>query len=289
MALISTRHIKEAVYDMCKNSNYNLPADVSEAMLAASRQEKSSLGKQVLAQLVENSHLAREQNIALCQDTGMIVVFLEIGQEVSLTGQAIEEAINEGVRSAYQDSFFRNSIVHDPLIRDNTNDNTPAVVHYKIVPGDTVKIVVSPKGFGSENMSALRMLKPSQGLDGVKAFVLETISTAGGNPCPPMIIGVGIGGTMEKVALLAKEALMRPINQDHILPHVASLEHELLAEINKLGIGPQGFGGSVSALGVNIEVYPTHIAGLPVAVNVSCHVTRHQQRILAPKNGGDLL
>jgi len=242
--------------------------------------EESGVGAHVIEKIIENAHIARSEEIAVCQDTGMTVVFVEIGQDVHISGENIFEAINEGVRRGYEKGFLRKSVVGDPIERVNTGDNTPAVVHYDIVKGDKLKITVAPKGFGSENMSTLKMLKPADGIEGVRKFVIEAVSNAGPNPCPPIVLGVGIGGTMEKAAILAKKALIRPINIRSSIEYVKNLEIELLDKINNLGIGPLGLGGRTTALAVNIEVFPTHIAGLPVAVNMSCHATRHAEAVL---------
>lgn len=280
MRTVSTQSIKEAVVGLCEKANCELTPDMEKALLKAREQEKSELGKNVLDRLVENADIAKNERMALCQDTGMVVVFLEIGQSVNLTGPYVEDAVNEGVRQAYKAYYFRQSVVADPFKRVNTGDNTPAVIHTRIVPGDKVKIVLAPKGFGSENMSKLTMLKPSAGLTGVQQFVIDSIFQAGGNPCPPIVVGVGVGGTMEKAALLAKEAVLRPVTFKHPKDHIRNIEAELLKEINKLGIGPQGFGGTTTAVAVHLEVFPTHIAGLPVAVNINCHVARHREIIL---------
>lgn len=272
-----TRNIKE----MCIEVNHQLSPDMERLIDRAAEKEESPLGKQILDQLKENLAIAREDRIPICQDTGMAVVFLEVGQEVHFEGGSLEEAINEGVREGYQEGYLRKSVVKDPLIRENTKDNTPAVVHYTIVPGDEVKITLAPKGFGSENMSRIFMKKPADGIEGVKDAVLTAVREAGPNACPPMVIGVGIGGTFEKCALMAKQALARPADKESEIPYVRDLEKELLEEINRLGIGPAGLGGSTTALAVNINTYPTHIAGLPVAVNICCHVNRHITRTLS--------
>jgi len=279
MRKINVAEIIETVRDMCIQANCCLNHDVSGAIITGITIEKSDTGKEILNQLLENAKIAQNEMIPICQDTGMVICFIEIGQEVYVEGN-LEEAINEGVRRGYEEGFLRKSVVSDPLLRCNTGDNTPAVIHYEIVSGDRLKISIAPKGFGSENMSALKMLKPSDGVDGVIGFVLETVSKAGPNPCPPIVVGVGIGGSMEKAALLAKKSLLRPLNETSNLPHIAELEKTLLIKINEIGIGPGGLGGNVTSLGVNVEVYPTHIAGLPVAVNLSCHVTRHMEVIL---------
>ncbi len=271
-----TKHIKE----MCIEANHFLSADMDEAMKQALSLEKSPLGCQILSQLQENLQIAGEDMIPICQDTGMAVIFMEIGQEVHFTGGLLEDAINEGVRQGYVEGYLRKSVVRDPLIRENTKDNTPAVIHYEMVAGDKVTITVAPKGFGSENMSRVFMLKPADGMEGVKKAILTAVADAGPNACPPMVVGVGIGGTFEKCALLAKKALTRPVNSHSEIPYVKEMEEELLQKINSLGIGPGGLGGTTTALAVNINTYPTHIAGLPVAVNICCHVNRHSVRVL---------
>jgi len=271
-----TRNIKE----MCIEANYFLSEDMKCAMRNAAEIEEAPLGRQILGQLQENMRIAGEDMIPICQDTGMAVVFMEIGQEVHFEGGSLENAIHEGVRQGYTDGFLRKSVVKDPIHRDNTKDNTPAVIHYEITPGDQVRITVAPKGFGSENMSRVFMLKPADGIEGVKAAVLTAVKDAGPNACPPMVVGVGIGGTFEKCALMAKKALTRPVNVRSDVPYVREMEQELLQKINATGIGPGGLGGTTTALAVNINTYPTHIAGLPVAVNICCHVNRHAVRIL---------
>lgn len=277
---VQTNDIVENIKEMCIEANYFLSDDMCETMRLAKEQEKSPLGKQILGQLQENLSIAAEDMIPICQDTGMAVVFLEIGQDVHLEGGALEDAVNEGVRRGYAEGFLRKSVVNDPLIRENTKDNTPAVIHTRIVPGDKVKITVAPKGFGSENMSRVFMLKPAEGIEGVKNAVLTAVKDAGPNACPPMVIGVGIGGTFEKCALMAKEALTRETGKHSEIPYVQEMEEELLARINRLGIGPGGLGGTTTALAVHINTYPTHIAGLPVAVNICCHVNRHVIRVI---------
>ena len=273
---VVTQNIKE----MCIEANHFLTEDMKCALDKAATAEKSPLGKQVLEQLEENLQIAGEDMIPICQDTGMAVVFMEIGQEVHFEGGSLENAINEGVRRGYAEGYLRKSVVKDPLIRENTKDNTPAIIHYSIVPGEQVKITVAPKGFGSENMSRVFMLKPADGIEGVKNAVLTAVKDAGPNACPPMVIGVGIGGTFEKCALMAKKALTRPVDEHSPIPYVAEMEQELLQKINASGIGPGGLGGSTTALAVNINTYPTHIAGLPVAVNICCHVNRHAVRVI---------
>ncbi|SHE49611.1 fumarate hydratase subunit alpha [Desulfofundulus australicus DSM 11792] len=280
MRLIDAATITATVAELCQKANYELGEDVLRAFNEALEQEISLTGKDVLQQLLENARIAREEQVPMCQDTGFAVVFLEIGQEVMITGGDLYEAVNEGVRRGYRDGYLRKSIVDHPLRRKNTGDNTPAVIHTRIVPGDKLRIVVAPKGGGSENMSGLRMLKPAEGVEGVKNFVIEQVRAAGPNPCPPVVVGVGIGGTFEKAALLAKEALLRPLGQPHPDAEIAALEKELLEAINNLGIGPQGLGGRITALAVHVEVYPCHIASLPVAVNINCHASRHKEAVL---------
>lgn len=271
-----TRNIKE----MCIEANHFLTEDMDEAMKLAVQDEKAPLGKQILCQLQDNLRIAGEDMIPICQDTGMAVIFMEIGQDVHFTGGSLEEAVNEGVRQGYTEGYLRKSVVGDPLFRENTKDNTPAVIHYEIADGDSLKITVAPKGFGSENMSRVFMLKPADGIEGVKNAILTAVKDAGPNACPPMVVGVGIGGTFEKCALLAKKALTRSVNIRSDIPYVKELEEEMLDRINKTGIGPGGLGGTTTALAVNINTYPTHIAGLPVAINICCHVNRHAVRVL---------
>lgn len=271
-----TRNIKE----MCIEANHFLAPDMNEAVRCAASLEKSPLGKQILGQLEENLNIAAEEMIPICQDTGMAIIFMKIGQDVHFEGGSLEVAINEGVRQGYTEGFLRKSVVGDPLIRENTKDNTPAVIHYEIVEGDQVEITVAPKGFGSENMSRVFMLKPADGIEGVKQAILTAVKDAGPNACPPMVVGVGIGGSFEKCALLAKKALTRNIKERSDIPYVKEMEEELLETINKSGIGPGGLGGSTTALAVNINTYPTHIAGLPVAINICCHVNRHAVRTI---------
>lgn len=275
MRTIQVQQITEQIKEMCIQVNHYLSEDMKEALRSAQASEKSPLGCQILSQLQENLKIAGEDMIPICQDTGMAVVFLKVGQDVHLEGGSIEDAVNEGVRQGYTEGYLRKSVVKDPLIRENTRDNTPAVIHYEIVPGDKVTITVAPKGFGSENMSRVFMLKPADGIEGVKNAVLTAVKDAGPNACPPMVVGVGIGGTFEKCALMAKQALMRPVGFHSDIPYVKEMEEELLSRINKLGIGPGGLGGTTTALAVNVNTYPTHIAGLPVAVNICCHVNRH--------------
>ena len=277
MKQIAAAEIVEAVEKLCIEANYNLGEDIAGSLRTALTQEASPLGCEVLERLLENAEIARNERVPMCQDTGMAVVFVELGQDLHITGGSLTEAINEGVRRGYEMGFLRKSVVKDPFERVNTGDNTPAVIHYDIVPGDRLHLTVAPKGFGSENMGALKMCKPAEGLAGVMQFVVDTVDKAGGNPCPPIIVGVGAGGTMEKATFLAKKALLRPVGVHNSDPRLAEVEEELLRRINKLGIGPQGFGGTTTALAVNLEVYPTHIAGLPVAVNINCHSTRHQE------------
>ena len=272
---IDVREISKNIKEMCIEANHYLSKDMDTAMKQAEQDEKSPLGKQILGQLQENLKIAADDMIPICQDTGMAVIFLEIGQDVHLEGGLLEEAVNEGVRQGYTEGFLRKSVVKDPLIRENTKDNTPAVLHTKIVAGDKVKIKVAPKGFGSENMSRVFMLKPAEGIEGVKHAILTAVRDAGPNACPPMVVGVGIGGTFEKCALMAKEALTREAGSHSEIPWVKDLEEEMLDTVNKLGIGPGGLGGTTTALAVNVNTYPTHIAGLPVAVNICCHVNRH--------------
>ncbi len=280
MRTIHTEEIISNIREMCIEANHMLTPDMQKALECAVTDEKSSIGQKVLGQLQDNLQIAQEDTIPICQDTGMAVVFLEIGQDVHFEGGSLTDAIDEGVRQGYVDGYLRKSVVKDPLIRENTKDNTPAVIHYDLVPGDKVKITVAPKGFGSENMSRIFMLKPADGIEGVKNAILTAVKDAGPNACPPMVVGVGIGGTFEKCALLAKKALTRPVDERSSIPYVKELEEEMLATINRLGIGPGGLGGSTTALAVNIDTYPTHIAGLPVAVNICCHVNRHCVREL---------
>ena len=275
MRTIQVQQITEQIKEMCIQVNHYLSEDMKEALRNAQASEKSPLGCQILSQLQENLKIAGEDMIPICQDTGMAVVFLKVGQDVHLEGGSIEDAVNEGVRQGYTEGYLRKSVVKDPLIRENTRDNTPAVIHYEIVPGDKVTITVAPKGFGSENMSRVFMLKPADGIEGVKNAVLTAVKDAGPNACPPMVVGVGIGGTFEKCALMAKQALMRPVGSHSDISYVKEMEEELLSRINGLGIGPGGLGGTTTALAVNVNTYPTHIAGLPVAVNICCHVNRH--------------
>lgn len=278
MRTIKTSEITKNIKEMCIEANHYLSRDMDEAMKHAVKTEESELGKKILNQLQDNLKIADEEMIPICQDTGMAVVFLEIGQDVHFEGDLLEDAVNEGVRQGYTEGFLRKSVVKDPLIRENTKDNTPAVIHYSIVAGNQVKITFAPKGFGSENMSRVFMLKPADGIEGVKNAILTAVKDAGPNACPPMVVGVGVGGTFEKCAILAKQALTRPVNEHSTIPYVKDLECEMLEKINQLGIGPGGLGGTTTALAVNINTYPTHIAGLPVAVNICCHVNRHVVR-----------
>ena len=280
MRTVQVQEITEQIREMCILVNHELSQDMQEKLAVAKSCEESVLGKQILEQLEDNLKIAKEDRIPICQDTGMAVIFLEIGQDVHLEGGNVEEAINEGVRQGYAQGYLRKSVVKDPLIRENTKDNTPAVIHYSIVPGEQIKITLAPKGFGSENMSRVFMLKPADGIEGVKKAILQAVDDAGPNACPPMVVGVGIGGTFEKCALMAKQALTRPANESSPIPYIRDLEKEMLEKINSLGIGPGGLGGTVTAFAVNINTYPTHIAGLPVAVNICCHVNRHIVRTI---------
>lgn len=280
MRTIETEQMIRNIKEMCIEANHFLSADMERAMKCAAQTEEAPLGRQILGQLQDNLEIAGKDMIPICQDTGMTVVFLEIGQEVHFVGGNLTDAVNEGVRQGYESGYLRKSVVGDPLIRENTKDNTPAVIHSEIVPGDQVKITVAPKGFGSENMSRVFMLKPADGVEGVKDAIMTAVRDAGPNACPPMVVGVGIGGTFEKCALMAKHALTRSLEERSGIPYVRELEEEMLSQINKTGIGPGGLGGTTTALAVNIETYPTHIAGLPVAVNICCHVNRHAVRVL---------
>lgn len=280
MRAVSTEDITANIKEMCIEANHYLSDDMACVFERAVEEEQSPLGRQVLEQLKENLAIAGEDMIPICQDTGMAVVFIKVGQEVHIEGGSLSEAIHEGVRQGYREGYLRKSVVRDPIERINTNDNTPAVIHYEIVEGDQVDITVAPKGFGSENMSRVFMLKPADGLEGVKEAILTAVKDAGPNACPPMVVGVGIGGTFEKCAVMAKHALTRNLEEKPSVPYVRELEEEMLEKINRLGIGPGGLGGTVTALAVNIETYPTHIAGLPVAVNICCHVNRHIHRVL---------
>ena len=280
MRTIAVDLVTDSIREMCIEANHFLSRDMRQALDNAAQADRSPLGRQILAQLQENLQIAGEDMIPICQDTGMTVVFIEVGQEVHFEGGSLEEAIHEGVRRGYRDGYLRKSVVKDPLIRENTRDNTPAIIHYEIKPGDRVRITVAPKGFGSENMSRVFMLKPADGIEGVKNAILTAVKDAGPNACPPMVVGVGIGGTFEKCAIMAKQALTREVGEHSSVPYVKEMEEELLATINGLGIGPGGLGGTTTALAVNINTYPTHIAGLPVAVNICCHVNRHAVRVL---------
>ena len=280
MRTIQTTDITENIKQMCIEANHYLSDDMKQVFNKAVDNEESPLGRQVLEQLKENLEIASSDMIPICQDTGMAVIFMNVGQEVHFEGGSITDAVNEGVRQGYTEGYLRKSVVKDPIIRENTKDNTPAVIHYDIVPGDKVEITVAPKGFGSENMSRIFMLKTADGIEGVKEAILTAVKDAGPNACPPMVVGVGIGGTFEKCAQLAKKALTRDLNCKSDIPYVNDLEEEMLDKINRLGIGPGGLGGTQTALAVNIETYPTHIAGLPVAVNICCHVNRHAHRVI---------
>ena len=278
MRTIHTSEITKNIKEMCIEANLHLASDVEGAIGNAKETEKSPIGKKILGQLQENMEIAASENIPICQDTGMAVVFIKIGQDVHIEGCNLEDAINEGIRQGYVEGYLRKSVVKDPILRENTKDNTPGIIHYEIVPGENIEITVAPKGFGSENMSRVCMLKPADGIEGVKEAVIETVRLAGPNACPPMVVGVGIGGTFEKCAILAKKALTRDLDKHSDIPYVAELETELLEKINGLGFGPGGLGGVNTALGVNVETYPTHIAGFPVAINICCHVNRHITR-----------
>lgn len=280
MREIEVSRITEVIERLCMEANAHLPEDIKCAIKACREKEDGAIACGILDNIMENYEIADQENVPICQDTGMACVFLEIGQDVHLTGGSLTEAVDEGVRRGYEKGYLRKSVVKDPVRRGNTGDNTPAMLYTEIVPGEQIKITVGPKGFGSENMSAIRMFKPSAGLQGIKDFILETVETAGPNPCPPMVVGVGIGGTFDKAAFLAKKALMRPIDVPNEDPFYADLEAEMLEKINRLGIGPQGFGGRTTALGLNIETMPTHIAGMPCAINISCHVTRHKTEVI---------
>lgn len=280
MREINVELIIDTVERLCIEANLHLPCDVKCAIKKCRECEDGELAKNVLDDIIKNYEIADLENVPICQDTGMACVFLEIGQDVHIVGGDLYSAVNEGVRRGYTNGYLRKSVVKDPIRRQNTGDNTPAMIYVDIVPGENIKITVGPKGFGSENMSAIRMFKPSAGLDGIKDFIIETVENAGPNPCPPMVVGVGIGGTFDKAALLAKKALMRPIDSKNPDPYYAELEEEMLEKINRLGIGPQGFGGKTTAIGLNIETMPTHIAGMPCAININCHVTRHKTEVL---------
>ena len=280
MREIDVRVLTDTVERLCIEANLHLPGDVKCAIERCRACEDGVIAQGVLDNIIQNYQIADAENVPICQDTGMACVFLEIGQDVHFVGGDLRLAVDEGVRRGYDKGYLRKSVVGDPVRRGNTGDNTPAMLYTEIVPGDQVKVTVGPKGFGSENMSAIRMFKPSAGLQGIKDFILETVENAGPNPCPPMVIGVGIGGTFDKAALLAKKALMRPLDTHHPDPFYAELETEMLEKVNALGIGPQGFGGKTTAIGLNIETMPTHIAGMPCAININCHVTRHKTEVL---------
>lgn len=280
MREISVNLITKEIKEMCIEANCYVSKDILDTIKEYKNKEESPIGKDILEQIQQNAEIAKNKMMPMCQDTGMAVIFCEIGQDVHITGASITDAINEGVRQGYEEGYLRKSVVKDPFFRENTKDNTPAIIHYNIVEGDKIKITVAPKGFGSENMSKIAMLKPADGIEGAKKAILNIVEQAGGNACPPMIVGVGIGGTFEKAAFLAKKALLRPVGNYSSKEYIKDMEEELLDKINKLGIGPGGLGGRTTALAVNIETYPTHIAGLPVAVNISCHATRHSTRII---------
>lgn len=280
MREISAAVITDVIERLCIEANQVLPEDVKQAIGQCRAREDGEIACKILDDIIENYKIAENEQVPICQDTGMACVFLEIGQDVHITGGDLIEAVNEGVRRGYEKGYLRKSVVKDPVRRGNTGDNTPAMLYTEIVPGEQIKVTVGPKGFGSENMSAIRMFKPSAGLQGIKDFILETVEAAGPNPCPPMVVGVGIGGTFDKAALLAKKALMRPVDSENSDPFYADLEKEMLEKINELGIGPQGFGGRTTAIGLNIETMPTHIAGMPCAINISCHVTRHKTEVI---------
>ena len=280
MREIDVKDIISAVRELCIRANCVLNDDVYNAIEAAKNTEPSPIGREILCQLTDNADIAKNENVPICQDTGMAVVFVELGQEVHIVGGLLTDAINEGVRQGYRNGYLRKSVVADPFLRENTRDNTPAVIHYDIVEGDKIKITVAPKGFGSENMSKIYMLKPSAGIEGAKDAIVQAVDEAGPNPCPPMVVGVGVGGNFEMAAYLAKKALLRPIGSHSDKPHLREMEEELLERMNSLGIGPQGLGGATTVLGVNVESFPTHIAGMPIAVNISCHVTRHAEVVL---------
>ena len=280
MREIQCSKITEVIRKLCIEANEHLPEDVKCAIKTARKEEDGEIAKGILDNIIENYEIADRENVPICQDTGMAVVFMEIGQDVHITGGDLTECVNEGVRQGYTDGYLRKSVVKDPIRRGNTGDNTPAILYTEIVPGEQIKITVGPKGFGSENMSRIMMFKPSAGLEGIKDFIIETVKFAGPNPCPPMVVGVGIGGTFDRCALLAKKALMRPLGSSNKDPFYADLEKELLLKINSLGIGPQGLGGRTTAIGLNIETVPTHSAGMPCAVNINCHVTRHKTEVI---------
>lgn len=280
MREINVSELIDTVAELCIKANCVLNDDIYDALEYAKGKEISPIGKEILHQLTDNARIAKEKEVPICQDTGMAVIFLEIGQDVHIVGGSLEEAINKGVRKGYQEGYLRKSVVSDPFLRINTKDNTPAVIHTRIVDGEKIKITVVPKGFGSENMSRIYMMKPSDGIEGAKKVILDTVRKAGPNPCPPMVVGVGCGGTFEMCALLAKKALLRPVGSHSSLLHIKEMELDLLEKMNAMGIGPQGLGGRTTVLGVNVETYPTHIAGMPIAINISCHVTRHLEKEL---------
>ena len=280
MREIQAAVITDTIERLCIEANQVLPEDIRNSIQACRANEDGEIACGILDKIIENYQIAENEQVPICQDTGMACVFLEIGQDVHIAGGDLTEAVNEGVRRGYTNGYLRKSVVKDPVRRGNTGDNTPAMLYTEIVPGENIKITVGPKGFGSENMSAIRMFKPSAGIEGIKDFIIETVETAGPNPCPPMVVGVGIGGTFDKAALLAKKALMRPVDSENEDPYYAELEKEMLEKINQLGIGPQGFGGRTTAIGLNIETMPTHIAGMPCAINISCHVTRHKTEVI---------
>lgn len=280
MREIQASVITDTIERLCIEANQVLSDDIKKSIQACRASEDGEIACGILDNIIENYQIAENEQVPICQDTGMACVFLEIGQDVHIVGGDLTEAVNEGVRRGYTNGYLRKSVVKDPVRRGNTGDNTPAMLYTEIVPGENIKITVGPKGFGSENMSAIRMFKPSAGIEGIKDFILETVETAGPNPCPPMVVGVGIGGTFDKAALLAKKALMRPVDSENEDPYYADLEKEMLEKINQLGIGPQGFGGKTTAIGLNIETMPTHIAGMPCAINISCHVTRHKTEVI---------
>ena len=280
MREIKASTITDVIERLCMEANQVLPQDIKDAISTCRSQEDGDIACGILDNIIKNYQIAENEQVPICQDTGMACVFLEIGQDVHITDGDLTEAVNEGVRKGYTKGYLRKSVVKDPVRRGNTGDNTPAMLYTEIVPGEQIKVTVGPKGFGSENMSAIRMFKPSAGIQGIKDFIIETVETAGPNPCPPMVVGVGIGGTFDKAALLAKKALMRPVDTSNPDPYYADLEKEMLQKINELGIGPQGFGGRTTAIGLNIETMPTHIAGMPCAINISCHVTRHKTEVI---------
>lgn len=280
MREIKASTITDVIERLCMEANQVLPQDIKDAISTCRSQEDGDIACGILDNIIENYQIAENEQVPICQDTGMACVFLEIGQDVHITDGDLTEAVNEGVRRGYTKGYLRKSVVKDPVRRGNTGDNTPAMLYTEIVPGEQIKVTVGPKGFGSENMSAIRMFKPSAGIQGIKDFIIETVETAGPNPCPPMVVGVGIGGTFDKAALLAKKALMRPVDTSNPDPYYADLEKEMLQKINELGIGPQGFGGRTTAIGLNIETMPTHIAGMPCAININCHVTRHKTEVI---------